>query len=72
MKRLEEAAVFTLSEEARKAALDDMRDFGRRRAIDKCLQYYGVDIILGPADSELDDFYTAAGKQTLILLSFMD
>lgn len=41
--------------------IDDMRDFGRRRAIDKCLQDYDVDIILGPADSNMYDYYTAAG-----------
>lgn len=70
MKRLEDAAVFTLSEEARTAAVDDMGDFGRRRAIDNCLQDYRVDITLGPADSEMDDFYTAAGMLLLYSESF--
>jgi amidase len=39
-----------------------MRDWGRRRGvIDKCLKEYDVDIVFGPADSALDNHYTAAG-----------
>ncbi|KAH7031512.1 putative glutamyl-tRNA amidotransferase subunit A [Microdochium trichocladiopsis] len=30
-------------------------------AIDECLQKHNVDVILGPADSELDDYYCVAG-----------
>ncbi|KAI0423691.1 putative glutamyl-tRNA amidotransferase subunit A [Xylaria sp. FL1042] len=36
------------------------------QAIDHCLEQHGVDVILGPADSEIDDYYTAAG--TLVQL----
>lgn len=62
--RLEGAAEFSLSAEERRQAVEDMRDFGRRRAIDKCLEEYGVDVIIGPADSEIDDYYSAAGKSS--------
>ncbi|KAK5652964.1 hypothetical protein OQA88_9444 [Cercophora sp. LCS_1] len=61
MQRLETAAKFSLPTDVRAAAIEDMRDWGRRRAVDKCLKEYDVDIILGPADSEMDDLYSAAG-----------
>ncbi|KAK3937314.1 amidase signature domain protein [Diplogelasinospora grovesii] len=59
--RKEAAAAFSITEDERKAAIEDVRDWGRRRAIDKCLKENDIDIILGPADSEIDGFYTAAG-----------
>jgi hypothetical protein len=40
-----------------------MRDFGQRQAIDQCLEQYGVDVILGPADGEIDDYYSATGRK---------
>ncbi|KAI0536965.1 hypothetical protein GGR58DRAFT_527840 [Xylaria digitata] len=46
-------------------AIQAMRDFGQRQAIDYCLKQYGVDAILSPADSEIDDYYTAVGKKHL-------
>lgn len=60
MARLEGAAEYVLSAAERKHAIDKVRSFGRK-AIDGCLTTYGVDVILGPADSELDDYYCAAG-----------
>lgn len=62
MKRMEVAAAFNLSEDERKAAIAHMRDWGRRRAIDTCLKDNDVNIILGPADSEIDGLYSAAGE----------
>ncbi|KAH6630994.1 putative glutamyl-tRNA amidotransferase subunit A [Chaetomium sp. MPI-SDFR-AT-0129] len=61
MQRLETAAAFSVPEDVRAAAIQDMRDWGRGRAIDKCLKEYDVDIVIGPADSEIDDHYTATG-----------
>ena len=61
MQRLETAATFSIPEDVRAAAIQDMRDWGRTRAVDKCLREYEVDIVIGPADSELDDHYSAAG-----------
>lgn len=61
LKRLEIAAEFKSTPEEYQEALDDMRDFGRRRSVDKCLADYDVDVILGPADSRMHEFYAAAG-----------
>jgi amidase len=61
MKRLEAAAAFNLSDEAYQEALADMRDFGRRRLVDKCLEEYEVDVILGPGDSRINELYVTAG-----------
>ena len=62
MKRLETAAEYKISEEEYHKALDAMRDWGRRRAVDKCLKEYGVDVILGPGDSRINELSSAAGK----------
>ncbi|KAI1248790.1 hypothetical protein MGN70_009992 [Eutypa lata] len=73
MSKLEGAAEFSLSAAERRKAIEDMRDFGRRRAIDKCLEEYGVDVIIGPADSEIDDYYSAAGYPMAVMpLSYFD
>ncbi|EGX87737.1 glutamyl-tRNA(gln) amidotransferase subunit A, putative [Cordyceps militaris CM01] len=61
MTRLEMAAAFNITEDEYQDALADMRDFGRRRAVDKCLQDYDVDIILGPGDSRINELYATAG-----------
>ncbi|OAR02108.1 hypothetical protein LLEC1_05478 [Akanthomyces lecanii] len=61
MTRLEMAAAFNITEHEYQDALADMRDFGRRRAVDKCLKEYGVDIILGPGDSRINELYASAG-----------
>lgn len=61
MKRLEIAASFDLSYEEYQEALYDMRDWGRRRAVEKCLEEYGVDVILGPGDSRVNELSSAAG-----------
>ncbi|KAF5706587.1 amidase family [Fusarium mundagurra] len=73
MSRLEMAENFVLSSEAREEAIRNMRDFGRNQAIDKCLQDNEIDVILGPADSEIDDYYSAAGYPMACLpLSYCD
>lgn len=54
-----------MSAAERKHAIDEMRTLGRK-AIDGCLTTYGVDVILGPADSELGDYYCAAGTRSLL------
>ncbi|ATY64985.1 glutamyl-tRNA(gln) amidotransferase subunit [Cordyceps militaris] len=61
MTRLEMAAAFNITADEYQDALADMRDFGRRRAVDKCLQDYDVDIILGPGDSRINELYATAG-----------
>ncbi|KAI1368526.1 putative glutamyl-tRNA amidotransferase subunit A [Xylaria arbuscula] len=61
MTRLENAAAIQLSPIERSEAIQAMRDFGQNQAIEQCLKQYEVDVILGPADSEIDDYYTAAG-----------
>jgi hypothetical protein len=61
MVRLEGAAKFSLSQTERQKAIDEMKAFGRR-SIDQCLKNFDVDVIIGPADSEIDDYYCAAGK----------
>ncbi|KAJ8132154.1 hypothetical protein O1611_g1476 [Lasiodiplodia mahajangana] len=71
MKRLESAATFSLSDEGYQEALADMRDFGRRRLVDKCLEEYKVDVILGPGDSRIHELYATAGyPMTVMPLSY--
>ena len=70
MKRLELAANFQITDEEYRKALTDMRDWGRRRAVDKCLAEYEVDVILGPGDSRINELTSAAG--TLIFTSYVD
>ena len=41
-----------------------MRDWGRRKAVDQCLEKYGVNVILGPGDCRINEFTSAAGKQS--------
>ncbi|KAI3336488.1 putative glutamyl-tRNA amidotransferase subunit A [Xylariaceae sp. AK1471] len=73
MTRLEGAAKFKLSETERRRAIEAMRDFGQRQAIDLCLEQYGVDVIIGPADSKIGDYYTAAGYPMAVLpLTYLD
>ncbi|KAI0389272.1 putative glutamyl-tRNA amidotransferase subunit A [Xylariaceae sp. FL0594] len=67
MTRLETAASFNLSDEAYQEALADMRHFGRRRCIDKCLEDYEVDIILGPGDSRMNELYATAGYPMAVM-----
>ncbi|KAI1123344.1 putative glutamyl-tRNA amidotransferase subunit A [Nemania abortiva] len=73
MTRLEGAAGFQLSEEDYQKALADMRDFGRRRGVDKSLGENEVDIILGPADSRIHEYYSTSGYPMIHLpLSYMN
>ena len=64
MNRLEFAAKYKLSDEEFHKALHDMRDWGRRKAVDQCLEKYGVDVILGPGDSRINELSSTAGKQS--------
>ncbi len=61
MTRLETAAAFGITEAEYQKALADMRDFGRRRAVDKSLSDYEVDVILGPGDSRINELYATSG-----------
>ncbi|KAF4451405.1 amidase family protein [Fusarium austroafricanum] len=73
MGRLEIADSFLLSIEERKEAIRKMREFGRNEAINKCLVDNNIDVILGPGDSEIDDYYSAAGYPMACLpLSYCD
>ncbi|KAK0711872.1 hypothetical protein B0H67DRAFT_302324 [Lasiosphaeris hirsuta] len=67
MTRLESAAAFPLSEEGYQKALTDMRDFGRRRAVDGTLQSFSVDVILGPGDSRMNELYATAGYPMVVM-----
>lgn len=68
MTRLEMAAAFDITEDGYQNALADMRDFGRRRAVDKCLKEYDVDIVLGPGDSRINELYATAGYPMAVVL----
>lgn len=61
MNRLQTALDFQIPDEEYHRALDDVRDFGRQRSIDKCLKENDVNIILGRADSKINNYYVSAG-----------
>lgn len=63
MKRLEAAMAFQITDEEYQKALADMRDWGRNRAVDKCLQENDIDIIIGPGDSRINELAVTAGTQ---------
>ena len=44
-----------------KRTVDKCRDVARSKGFDHTFQKYGVDVIIGPADSELDCMIAAAG-----------
>ncbi|KAI0141615.1 putative glutamyl-tRNA amidotransferase subunit A [Xylariaceae sp. FL1272] len=67
MKHLEAALSSKTSKEEYKKALEDVREFGRNKSTDKCLRENSVDIILGRADSNMNDYYVAAGYPMAIL-----
>ncbi|OAA42544.1 Amidase signature domain protein [Cordyceps fumosorosea ARSEF 2679] len=54
-------AAVNITENEYHDALADMRDLGRRRAVDNCLKEYDVDIILGPGDSRINELYATTG-----------
>lgn len=51
-----------MSEEQYQDTLRQLRTWGQKRAVDKCLEDFGVDVIIGPADSKIHELSTAAGK----------
>jgi amidase len=59
---LETAANFRITDEEYRKALDDMRNWGRKMAVDRCLAEYEVDVMVGPADSRINEFSSAAGR----------
>ena len=61
MQRLEAAMAFQITDEEYQRALDDMRDWGRNRAVGKCLRENDVDIIVGPGDSRINELAVTAG-----------
>ena len=63
------AVNFQITDEEYRTALADMRDWGRRRAVDKCLADYEVDVILGPGDSRINELSSAAGTFLFTLAS---
>ncbi|KAI0857301.1 putative glutamyl-tRNA amidotransferase subunit A [Xylaria cubensis] len=67
MKRLETSLSFKISDEEYRKALADVREFGREKSIDKCLKENGVDIILGRADSDINEYYVSAGYPMAVL-----
>lgn len=59
---LETALTYRLSPEEYEKTLSHMRQWGRDKGIDHILKEYNVDVIIGPADSELTQFSAASGK----------
>ena len=52
----------TLTSEAREKAIVWAREAGRTRGIDRYLEQYDIDVIIGPADCECTEPAAAAGK----------
>ncbi|KAH8587275.1 amidase signature domain-containing protein [Bisporella sp. PMI_857] len=59
--RIEDAASLKLSPGEYDAHLRNIREIGRTRGIDKVLNQFGLDVIIGPADSQLTKIAAAAG-----------
>jgi len=71
--RLETAAKSDMSDEQYQDTLRQLRTWGQKRAVDKCLEDFGVDVIIGPADSKIHELSTAAGYPIATLpLSYAD
>ena len=68
MNQLKTALDFQIPDEEYHRALDDVRDFGRQRSVDKCLEENDVNIILGRADSKINNYYVSAGMIPFSLL----
>lgn len=49
------------SEDDSKRTVDKCHDVARSKGFDKTFQKYNVDVIIGPADSELDGMIAASG-----------
>jgi amidase len=71
--RLETAAKCDMSDDQYRDALLQLRAWGQKRAVDQCLEDFGVDVIIGPADSRIHELSTAAGYPIATLpLSYAD
>ncbi|KAK2737896.1 hypothetical protein FQN57_007347 [Myotisia sp. PD_48] len=71
--RVEAAAASNLSPAQYEAHLQNVRETGRARGIDHIINKYGVDVIIGPADSQLTKIAAAAGYPVASLpLGYLD
>ncbi|MCJ1357711.1 MAG: hypothetical protein MMC33_007707 [Icmadophila ericetorum] len=59
--RIEDAASLDISSEEYEAHLQNIRDVARTRGIDQVLEQDELDVIIGPADSQLSKIAAAAG-----------
>lgn len=60
--RIDDAASLKLSSAEYEAHLKNLRDIARRRGIDLMLEENDIDVIIGPADSQLTKIAAAAGN----------
>ncbi|KAG0648046.1 amidase [Hyphodiscus hymeniophilus] len=60
--RVEDAASLKLSAEEYEAHLQNIHNIGRTKGIDKTLEKFELDVIIGPADSQLTKIAAAAGR----------
>lgn len=60
--RVVDAASLKLSPEEYKAHLENIHEIGRTKGIDKTLESFELDVIIGPADSQLAKIAAAAGE----------
>jgi hypothetical protein len=61
-----------MSDDQYRDALLQLRAWGQKRAVDQCLEDFGVDVIIGPADSRIHELSTAAGKSIFLHHPFPD
>ena len=61
--RIEDAASLKLSSVEYEVHLKNMRDVARRKGIDLVLQQNELDVIIGPADSQMTKVAAAAGNK---------
>jgi amidase len=60
--RVEDAASLKLSTGEYEAHLQNIHEIGRTKGIDKILEKFELDVIIGPADSQLTKIAAAAGE----------
>jgi len=71
--RIEDAASLQLSSAEYEAHLSNIRTVARTKGIDRVLQQFGIDVIIGPADSQATKFAAAAGYPIASLpLGYLD
>jgi amidase len=59
---LERALEFELTGSDQEAYVNKLREIGRTKGINKTLQDYDIDVIIGPAESGLTQLSSAAGR----------